>query len=47
MELKHFDRGGEIEVVVVGGLILTSVDAGANAGDEDEGEQEEQQGRDA
>jgi len=44
VELKHLDGRGEIKVVVVGGLILAGVDAGAKPGDEDDGEQEEQEG---
>jgi hypothetical protein len=43
VELKHLDGGGEIEVVVVGGLILAGVDARAETGEEEDGEQEEQE----
>ena len=44
VELQHFDGSCEIEVVVVGGLILASVHARANPGNEEEGEQEHQEG---
>ncbi len=44
VELKHFGGSGEVEVVVVGGLVLAGVDAGAEAGDEKEGEEEGQEG---
>jgi hypothetical protein len=43
VELKHLDGGGEIEVVVVGGLVLAGVDAGSEAGEEEDGEQEDQE----
>jgi len=44
VELKHLDGSGEIEVVVVGGLILAGVHAGAKTDKEEDGEHEEQEG---